>query len=146
MSKREQLLQVVDEDIRQDSADYRVLHQLMQDLYQQLMARNCRQIDLLNEQIEAVLAQLRARAQRRGKILTAFGLSTDGEAMQQLFRLFPARQCAQLQQRWAELAELVRHGKYLNERNGKLMAMHNDILSQLLGDNNKANLYSAQFF
>jgi flagella synthesis protein FlgN len=146
VSRREQLLQVIEQDLQQDSIDYSGLQQLMQDLYQQLLARNCQSIDRLNEQIEALLAQLRVRAQRRSKILTAFGLRSGAEAMQQLFKLFPERQCAQLQQRWERLAQLVGQCKSQNERNGKLMAMHNDILSQLLGENNKASLYTAQYF
>lgn len=146
MSRREQLLQVVEQDMQQDSIDYQRLQQLMQELYQQLLARNCQQIDLLNGQIDLLVVQLRARAQRRSKILNAVGLPSGGEAMQQLFKLFPDRQCAQLQQRWEGLAQLVGHGKQLNERNGKLIAMHHDILDQLLGEKNKTNLYTAQSF
>jgi flagella synthesis protein FlgN len=93
-----------------------------------------------------LIEPLRARARRRSKILAAFGLRPGSEAMQQLFKLFPDRQCAQLQRLWGQLGQLAGQSKYLNERNGKLLAMHNDILSQLLGDSGDTRLYAPQFF
>jgi flagella synthesis protein FlgN len=146
VNRREQLLQVVEQDMQQDCIDYGDLHQVMQELYRQLLQRNCQQIDLLNEQVASLIEPLRARARRRSKILAAFGLRPGSEAMQQLFKLFPDRQCAQLQRLWGQLGQLAGQSKYLNERNGKLLAMHNDILSQLLGDSGDTRLYAPQFF
>lgn len=146
MSKKEQLLQLAERDLQQDGADYLSLLGLMQALYQQLLERNCQQIDLLNEQIARLVGQVRARAERRSRILSAFGLGTGGEAVQRLFGIFPPGREEHLRQQWEQLNQLVLQCKQLNERNGKLLAMHNDILNQLLGDRADARLYSPQFF
>lgn len=146
MNRREQLLQVIEQDVQQDCADYLALRGSMQELYQQLLERNCRQIDLLNEQITSLVEQLRARAGRRSKILAVFRLGAGHAAMQQLLGHYPRARGEHLQQAWQQLGQLVAQCKYLNERNGKLLAMHNDILSQLLGDGRDAQLYAPQFY
>ena len=146
MSRPEQLLQVIEQDVQQDCADYLALRGSMQELYQQLLERNCRQIDLLNEQISGLVEQLRARAGRRSKILAAFRLGTDQAGLRQLFGQYPRARGVQLQQTWQQLGQLVAQCKYLNERNGKLLAMHGDILNQLLGDGRHTDLYAPQFY
>ncbi|SEM63193.1 flagella synthesis protein FlgN [Pseudomonas sp. ok272] len=146
MSKREQLLKVVEQDVQLDCTDYLSLRDLMQGLYQQLLERNSPQIDQLNAQVVTLIDQVRLRAQRRSKILTAFAFAPDNAALQQLFLQFPPSRGDALRHAWAQLAQLVAQCKQLNERNGKLLAMHNDILSQLLGDGRDAPLYTPQFF
>lgn len=146
MSRREQLLDVIEQDIQQDSEDYLALRKLMQDLYAQLLLRDCQQIDQLNLQINQLIEQLRARAQRRNKIITAFGIMAGHQAMQTLFSAFPAARAEQLQKQWAQLTRLVIECKELNERNGKLLSMHNDILSKLLNVGADSPLYTPQFY
>lgn len=146
MSRREQLLQVIEQDVQQDCADYLALRGSMQELYQQLLEHNCRQIDLLNEQITSLVEQVRARAGRRSKILAVFRLGASHAALQQLLGHYPRARGEHLQQAWQQLGQLVAQCKYLNERNGKLLAMHNDILNQLLGDGRHPDLYAPQFY
>jgi flagella synthesis protein FlgN len=146
VSKREQLLQVVEQDVQHDCTDYLSLRGLMQELYQQLLERNSPQIDLLNAQVASLIDQVRLRAQRRSKILKAFALGGGGEALQQLFTLFPGARGDHLRRAWEQLGQLAAQCKQLNERNGKLLAMHNDILSQLLVDGRDSPLYTPQFF
>lgn len=146
MKQREQLLQVIEQDVRRDCADYLALRGAMQELYQQLLERNCRQIDLLNEQITTLVEQVRARAGRRSKILAVFRLGGDSAAMQQLLSHYPRARSEHLQRVWQQLGQLVVQCKQLNERNGKLLAMHNDILDQLLGDGRDPQLYAPQFY
>lgn len=146
MNRREQLLDVIEQDIQQDGSDYFVLRELMQGLYAQLLLRDCQQIDQLNLQINQLIEQLRTRAQRRNKILTAFGITTGSDAMQTLFSAFAAPRCAQLQKAWSQLTRLVVECKKLNERNGKLLSMHNDILSKLLNVGADSPLYTPQFY
>lgn len=146
MSRREQLLDVIEQDIQQDSEGYLALRKLMQDLYTQLLLRDCQQIDQLNLHINQLIEQLRARAQRRNKIITAFGIMAGNQAMQTLFSAFPAPRSERLQKQWAQLTRLVVKCKELNERNGKLLSMHNDILSKLLNVGADSLLYTPQFY
>jgi flagella synthesis protein FlgN len=145
VTRKEQLLQVVEQDVCQDCSDYLSLRGLMQELYQQLLRRDSRQIDLLNQQILELIDQVRARAVRRSKVLGAFQLGSDGEAMRKLIAQLPPVRRAHLEQTWQQLGQLVGQCKRLNERNGKLLAMHNDILGQLLGEHDE-HLYGPQHY
>ncbi|MGE8296117.1 MAG: flagellar export chaperone FlgN [Pseudomonas sp.] len=143
-AREQQLLQVVEQDLHQDCADYLRLRGLMQELYQQLLKRDSRQIDLLNEQILPLVDQAKARAERRSKVLAAFRLGSGHEAMNKLLGRFPPAQRGHLEHTWEQLGQLAGQCKRLNERNGKLLAMHHEILEQLLGEPGSAQLYAPQ--
>ncbi len=147
MNSSEQLLQLVGRDIELDCADYQGLQRLMQALYEQLLVRNSVQIESLNQQITVLVEFIRTRAERRRKILAAFGLAaaTPG-AMKYLLSRCPLSNRAELIQRWDELEQLVQGTKAINERNGKLLAMHNDILNQIIGSAQSSPVYSARYY
>jgi flagellar biosynthesis protein FlgN len=143
-AREQQLLQVIEQDLHQDCADYLKLRGLMQELYQQLLKRDSRQIDLLNEQVTPLVEQARARAERRSKVLAAFQLGSGNAAMQQLLARYPQTQRNNLEHTWQQLGQLAGQCKRLNERNGKLLAMHHEILEQLLGEPGAGQLYAPQ--
>jgi flagella synthesis protein FlgN len=143
-AREQQLLQIVEQDLHQDCADYLTLRGLMQELYQQLLKRDSRQIDLLNGQILPLVDQAKARAERRSKVLAAFQLGSGNSAMQKLLARYPQAQRNHLVHTWEQLGQLAGQCKRLNERNGKLLAMHHEILEQLLGEPGSAQLYAPQ--
>jgi flagella synthesis protein FlgN len=145
-AREQQLLLVIEQDLEQDCADYLVLRGLMQELYQQLLKRDSQQIDLLNEQILPLVDQAKARAERRSKVLTAFALGSGHSAMQKLLARYPQAQRNHLAHTWEQLGQLAGQCKRLNERNGKLLAMHHEILEQLLGEPGSAQLYAPQLY
>jgi flagella synthesis protein FlgN len=145
-AREQQLLQVVEQDLHQDCADYLALRGLMQELYQQLLKRDSRQIDLLNEQILPLVDQAKARGERRSKVLAAFQLGSGHSAMHKLLARYPQTQRNHLALTWEQLGQLAGQCKRLNERNGKLLAMHNEILEQLLGEPGSAQLYTPQLY
>ncbi|MCP8462733.1 flagellar protein FlgN [Pseudomonas sp. ZM23] len=144
MTQRARLLQVVDQDIQQDARDCLGLRDRLQELYRHLLARDSAQIDRLNPEIQALLEAVTLRAQRRSKVLRAFGLQQDAEGMRTLLSNYPPPRREELQQEWLQLGQLTAQCKRLNERNGKLLAMHHDILSQLMGDVREQAVYSQQ--
>lgn len=144
MTQRARLLQVVDQDIQQDARDCLSLRDRLQELYRHLLARDSAQIDRLNPEIQALLEAVTLRAQRRSKVLRAFGLQQDAEGMRTLLSNYPPPRREELQQEWLQLGQLTAQCKRLNERNGKLLAMHHDILSQLMGDVREQVVYSQQ--
>ncbi|MGA4322998.1 flagellar export chaperone FlgN [Ectopseudomonas hydrolytica] len=146
LSREQQLLLVVEQDLQQDCADYLALRGLMQELYQQLLKRDSRQIDLLNEQILPLVDQAKARAERRSKVLAAFQLGSGNSAMQKLLARYPQAQRKHLEHTWEQLGQLAGQCKRLNERNGKLLAMHHEILEQLLGEPGAGQLYTPQLY
>lgn len=147
MTRSEQLVQLAGRDIELDCADYQGLQRLMQGLYEQLLVRNSAQIESINQQIMVLVEFIRARAERRRKILSAFGLSPSVPgAMEKLLMHCPIPNRNTYLQRWSELEKLIQHTKSLNERNGKLLAMHNDILNHILGGNAAAQVYSPRYY
>ncbi|WXL25733.1 flagellar protein FlgN [Ectopseudomonas mendocina] len=144
--REQQLLNIIAQDLQQDCVDHQRLLELMQALHQQLLERNTQQIDQLNEQINPLISQSRQRAERRSKVLGAFGLSIGPEAMQRLLGRYPQPQRQKLLQAWANLAELTVHCKRQNERNGKLLAMQNELLEQMLSDPANAHLYTPTYY
>ncbi|WP_313499701.1 flagella synthesis protein FlgN [Stutzerimonas nitrititolerans] len=146
MSQREKLLAVVDDDLQQDCSDYRSLRELMQRLYGHLLERDVPEIERINAQIDNRIEVLAARAQRRSKVLTAFRLEATGPGMQRLLASCPGERGEALQQHWQQLGELARQCQQLNERNGRLLAMHHEILQQLLLGNQGARLYTHQAY
>lgn len=146
MNQRDKLLQVVDDDLQQDCGDYFALRDLMQALYSFLLERDSVEIERINRQISRHVDNLGGRAQRRGKILAAFRLSDDGAGMQRLLESYPEVRRAVLQQFWQQLGRLAAECQQLNERNGKLLAMHHEILEQLLASQQPTHLYSPQAY
>lgn len=143
MSRSEKLLGVIGDDIRQDCEDYARLRDLMQAQYQNLRQRDGASIESANQAIDALVEAARVRAQRRSKILAAFRLSADAAGMQRLIESRPEPVRNQLAQAWSQAGVLAGECKQLNERNGALLAMQQDILKQLLGgEDNRAQLYA----
>lgn len=140
MSQRARLLRLIEHDLAEDLDGYEQLSQCMTRLYEVLMARDCPQIDLANQQISGLLDAAALRAQRRSKVLQALRLGGDGKSMEQLFVLLAPARSAPLQASWNALVDRVAHCRQLNERNGRLLAMHSDILGQLL-DRQPASIY-----
>ncbi|WP_152219165.1 flagellar protein FlgN [Pseudomonas sp. SCB32] len=143
MTQRARLLQVIEQDIQQDGRDCLALRDRLQELYRHLQARDSAQIEALNPEIQTLLDAIATRAQRRSKALRAFSLPLDAEGMRTLLSNYTPARRADLQQEWLQLGQLTAQCKRLNERNGKLLAMHHDILSQLLGNPGEQAVYSA---
>lgn len=147
MTRSEQLVQLAGRDIELDCADYQGLQQLMQALYDQLLVRNSAKIESLNQQISVLVEFIRTRAERRRKILTTFGLSPSPPGVMATLLLHcPLPNRSTYLQRWTELETLVQQTKSLNERNGKLLAMHNEILGQIMGNAQAAQVYSPRYY
>ena len=147
MTRSEQLAQLAGRDLELDCADYRGLQQLMQALYEQLLVRNSAQIESLNQQISVLIDFIRTRAERRSKILAAFNLvPTSSAAMKHLLACCPQPSRDAYLHCWHELETLIGQTQTLNERNGKLLAMHNEILSQMMGDAQAVQVYAPRYY
>lgn len=147
MTRSQQLAQLAGRDLELDCADYQGLQRLMHALYEQLLVRNSAQIESINQQIQVLVDFIRARAERRSKILAAFGLvPSSSEAMKTLLSHCSVPHRDAYLHCWHELEKLVPETKSLNERNGKLLAMHNEILSQLMSDSPAVQVYSPRYY
>jgi len=146
VNQREKLFAVVDADLQQDHGDYLALRKLMQSLYGYLLERNVAQIERTNLQIGSRVEALAVRAERRSKVLAAFSLEPTAAGMQRLLASRAGASGESLRQQWQQVGELAAECQQLNERNGKLLAMHHEILQQLLAGNQGAQLYTHQAY
>jgi flagella synthesis protein FlgN len=145
VSQKDKLLAVVAADIAADLNTYGQLQSLLDELHERLLARDTLAIEQLNQRIEPCLNALAECSARRGKVLRAFGLTADPEGMQRLLDAYPATQGETVRSQWQQLGQAVRDCRQRNERNGRLLAMHNDILNQLLnGTGDGTALYGQQ--
>lgn len=140
--RRARLLQLIETDIRLDRADYLYLRSALLDLHDQLLARDSEAIARSNTRIGELVEAVRQRADRRAKVLQAFGLDIGRAGMQRLLEHFPGAGRQALQRDWQALAEQVEECRLLNERNGRLLAMHNEIIGQLLAGQGGHGVYS----
>ena len=143
--RRARLLQLIEADIRLDRADYLYLRSALLDLHEQLLARDSEAIARSNTRIGELVEAVRQRAERRAKVLQAFGLDIGRAGMQRLLEHFPGAGRQPLQRDWQALAEQVEECRLLNERNGRLLAMHNEIIGQLLAGQGGHGVYSPEY-
>ena len=116
----------------------------MQALYAFLLERDSPEIDRLNLQITTRVEALAVRAQRRAKVLGAFRLQADAEGSSGCSAAIP-KTATRLRTLWQKLGAMASQCQQINERNGKLLAMHHEILGQLLAGSH-ARLYQPQMY
>jgi flagella synthesis protein FlgN len=137
VSKREQLLAIVDEDLGRDLADYQCMVTLMTELHQHLARRDVGRVDAINVHLSSLIVNVGQRAERRSKILVAFRLGVDGCGILRLFDCFAPARRSQLQEVWFALGECAGQCRRLNENNGRLLSMQGEILGRVLGRSNE---------
>lgn len=147
MSRADQLVDLVGREIALDLIDYQTLQQHMSALHQQLLMRAVAEIDATNESISTILERIGARADRRSKILSAFGLPLDASgSLRELLMRAPAENRPALLAQLTQLEASILETKQQNERNGKLLAMHNDILTQVMSASTSGATYQPRYY
>ncbi|RFA30716.1 flagellar protein FlgN [Alkalilimnicola ehrlichii] len=141
MNQTQKLLSVVADDIQADLREYSRIRELMEALYDGLLERDSVRIGTLNGEIAELTEQAKLRAERRSKILIAFRLEADADGMQRLFSAFNEPLKTHVTDNWQQLGDQIAECQRLNNRNGKLLAMHQEILGQLMGTKDPSQLY-----
>lgn len=142
MTQRSRLLNILAQDVEDDLLDYQHMDAVLLELHQALLGRDNPLITQLNERIEFLCEQVRVRAQRRSKALAALGLGVGASAMGNLLLHFSAAPRQQLESAWHALRAVASRCAEQNERNGQLLAMHHEIIEQLLGESTRNQLYA----
>lgn len=132
MSQKAKLLALIETDIGADLEAFQQVLPLLDELHERLLAHDGQGIEALNRRLDPWLAAIAERDARRSKVLAAFGLAPDASGMERLLSAYPKPQQEVLARRWQQLGEVALECRQRNERNGRLLAMHNEILSQLL--------------
>lgn len=145
MSQKAKLLALIESDIGADLEAFGQVLPLLDALHERLLAHDGVGIEALNQRLDPWLAAIAERDARRGKVLAAFGLAADAAGMERLLAAYPQPRRDALAGNWRRLGEIAHECRQRNERNGRLLAMHNEILSQLLtGAGQETAVYGQQ--
>src|SRR5690554_5984463 len=117
LNRQQKLLAALEQDLQRDLAEYRQLLSLTEALHDALLRRDSPVVEARNQQVAALLDEVKTRAAR-----------------------------SRLAVGWDELQTLVRACNWQNENNGKLLAMQHDILTQILGQSAAADIYTPQYY
>ena len=141
MNQRDQLLGIIEQDVFDDVTDFARLNEHMTRLYALLLARDTVEINAANECILPLLDAVRGRARRRSKVMGAFLLRGERQAMDALIGYFAPGRRARVQAAWKDLVSSAERCLLLNERNGKVLAMQSESVQRLL-DPQAGDLYT----
>ena len=141
MNQRDQLLGLIEQDVFDDVTDFARLNEHMTRLYGLLLARDTVEINGANECILPLLDAIRGRARRRSKVMGAFQLQGERQAMDTLMGYYPTMRRARLHAAWKDVMSSAERCLLLNERNGKVLATQSEIVQRLL-DPQAGDLYA----
>ncbi|MDV5170788.1 flagellar export chaperone FlgN [Photobacterium rosenbergii] len=126
------------QDIQRDLADYQNLHQLLQVQHQNMLRRNGEKLSAMTEPHQHLLQQLQQRADQRTRLLLQLGLDNSPESVNRVISTLPANYRHLVDSKWNQLKALVHTCMAQNDRNSRLLAMQQDILTQVLHQDSDA--------
>lgn len=132
MSNATERLRQLIVDINQDVVSWQQMELLLKEQHSNLIRRNNPAIHHNNEQQVQLLETLRSRAERRVKLLNAFGLQASTHDLQRLANKLPAAISEKLVDQWQTLETSVVRCKKLNDHNGRLLANQQLLIRKLL--------------
>lgn len=120
------------QDIVQDRKNYISLGALLEQQRQTFMKHDAPALDALNEQLLTEYQRLQYSANVRQQTLQQLGLTADNQGLQTLFTRLPAPHREKAAALWGDLQQRATRCKQLNERNGMLLNMQQELMSDLL--------------
>ena len=146
MTRQQKLLNYLVADINQDCDSYGMLETLLQAIFPQLVERNTLEVATINSQINELVVAIAERMKRRSSILQALGITEHDKtsthsSMLRALSLLPASERESALTNWKTLHDLVFRTHKLNERNGNLLAMQQEILNSLIDQSDSSGIY-----
>lgn len=137
-----QYLTLLVQGMAQDRQSYQQLRQLLDDQRTLLLARDAVKLIGLNEALMEHYQILSASASQRQQLLRALKVNPDKPGLMGLFARLPEDQRVKVSALWASLENLASECQHLNERNGIVLHMQQEIMGHLVNaDRPDAFLY-----
>lgn len=128
--------------IVQDRQDYQQLRQLLENQRAQLLARDAAQLGGVSQQLMDTYQTLSQRAAQRQQLLSALQVSVDKQGLLGLFDRLPDAPRRKVNALWESLESLARECQQLNDRNGMVLHMQQEIMGNIVNaDRPDAFLY-----
>lgn len=125
-----------------DRTDYIQLQQQLETQRTFLLARDTEQLNALNQQLLHTYRALSERAAQRQRHLCELNVSADKEGLYSLFQRLPVELRQKVSALWNDLERQVQRTHALNERNGMVLHMQQDIMDNIVNaDRPDAFLY-----
>lgn len=132
------------QDIVSDRKIYIELIALLEQQRTLIVAHNAADLSTLNEKLVAHYQRLTESAQKRHQILQSLGVPGGCKGIADLFARLPEQHQSKVNALWLDLEQQAKRCKDINERNGIMLHMQQDILNNLLNaDQPEAYLYQA---
>lgn len=131
MSNAAQSVRTLIQGMVDDRNHYNQLKTLLTDQRQFLIARNAQALETLNASIFTVYEQLLENSKQRYQLLTRLGIPAGAHGLRTLFTRLPAANQSQLNTLWDSLKQAAAECKTLNDSNGMVLAMQQEVLQNL---------------
>ena len=132
MTNAAQSVKILIQDMVEDRKHYHVLKDLLVQQREHIIARRAAELDQLNAHIMACYQHLSQHSQQRYRLLDRLGINANAQGMQMLITRLPAAHQPSVSALWQHLQQQVVECQAINEYNGTLMNMQQEILSNLL--------------
>lgn len=127
------------QEMIEDRQHYHVLTDLLEQQRQHIIARDTNALDALNTQIMACYQQLSLHSLQRYNLLNQLGINTNSEGMQTLITRLPAAHQRSVAALWHHLQQQATACQAVNEYNGTLLNMQQEILTNVLNASEPEN-------
>lgn len=131
MSNAAQSVRTLIQGMVDDRNHYNHLKTLLTDQRQFLIARNAQALETLNASIFTVYEQLLENSKQRYQLLTRLGIPAGAHGLRTLFTRLPVANQSQLNTLWDSLEQVAAECKTLNDSNGMVLAMQQEVLQNL---------------
>ena len=127
------------QDLAEDRKRYQTLTGLLENQRHHIVARDAAALEEVNQQIMALYQQLSKSSQQRYASLNALGINPGSEGMTSLIARLPAAHRPTVSALWQGLQEQALACQTINDYNGALMNMQQEILGNLLNSSEPGN-------
>lgn len=126
-------------DIATDRQSYIELNQLLEQQRQLIITRQTTELEALNGQLISIYQHLAQRGQQRYALLQQLGVTATARGIQMLISRLPASHQTKVNALWQDLQQQTLQAKNINEGNGALLSMQQEILQNLINSNGPEN-------
>lgn len=120
------------QDLVQDRQRYIKLKDLLEEQRTLLLERNSEQLDLVNKELMQIYQQLADSATVRQQSLQTLGFSADKTGLRQFIQRLPQQHQGKINALWEDLQRHAQLCQQLNERNGMVLHMQQQIMENVV--------------
>lgn len=120
------------QDLVQDRQRYIKLKDLLEEQRTLLLERNSEQLDLVNKELMQIYQQLADSATVRQQSLQTLGFSADKAGLRQFIQRLPQQHQGKINALWEDLQRHAQLCQQLNERNGMVLHMQQQIMENVV--------------